>query len=149
MATAADEPAQALKDRVAGELKEYERGREVYANRKFFEYEQATQNEKKIMGMVGQSERAATIPRPGEWVVQAPLKVKAGRKWNASQSLSSLRDSMDGSNAKSRRSRPRPFPTGRGPPSPSSSSTVWASAPRRTSRWSTASRAAVPPHSEP
>ena len=112
MATAADEPAQALKDRVAGELKEYERGREVYANRKFFEYEQATQNEKKIMGMVGQSERAATIPRPGEWVVQAPLKVKAGRKWNASQSLSSLRDSMDGSNAKSRRSRPRPFPTG-------------------------------------
>ena len=63
MATAADEPAQALKDRVAGELKEYERGREVYANRKFFEYEQATQNQKKIMGMVGQSERAATISR--------------------------------------------------------------------------------------
>eukprot|EP01043_Picozoa_sp_COSAG02_P012300 COSAG02_NODE_473_length_21601_cov_136.065994_5_plen_1466_part_00 len=112
------EPAQALKDRVAGELKDYERGRELYANRKFFEYEQATTNEKKILGMVGQSERKATIPRAGEWVVQAPLKVKAGRKWNTSQSLSGLADSLDGSQSgpggKStrRRSRqPRPFPT--------------------------------------
>ena len=109
---AAEGPAQALKDRVASELKDYDRGRELYANRKFFEYEQATQNEKKIMGMVGQSERKATIPRAGEWVVQAPLKVKAGRKWNTSQSLSSLADSMDGSAAKSRRRsrQPRPFP---------------------------------------
>ena len=76
--------------------------------------QQATQNEKKIMGMVGQSERKATIPRAGEWVVQAPLKVKAGRKWNTSQSLSSLADSMGGgsSGAKSRRRsrQPRPFP---------------------------------------
>ena len=106
-------PAQALKDRVAGELKDYERGRELYANRKFFEYEKATQNEKTIMGMVGQSERKATIPRAGEWVVQAPLKVKAGRKWTSSQSLSNMSASMDGSAAKSRRkSRARPFPTG-------------------------------------
>ena len=52
---ATEGPAQALKDRMASELKDYDRGRELYANRKFFEYEQATQNEKKIMGMVGQS----------------------------------------------------------------------------------------------
>ena len=109
-------PAQALKDRVAGELKDYERGRELYANRKFFEYEKATQNEKKILGMVGQSERKATIPRAGEWVVQAPLKVKAGKKWNTSQSLSSLAGSMDGGSSAGGKSRrrsgrqPRPFP---------------------------------------
>ena len=42
---------------------------------------------------------------------------------------------------------PRPFPMGRGPPSPSCSSMGWASAPRRTYRWSTASRVAVLPHS--
>ena len=42
---------------------------------------------------------------------------------------------------------PRLFPTARGPPSPSCSSMGWASGPRRTYRWSTASRAAVPPHS--
>ena len=42
---------------------------------------------------------------------------------------------------------PRRFRTARVPPSPSCSSMAWASDPRRTYRWSTASRAAVPPHS--
>eukprot|EP01048_Picozoa_sp_COSAG05_P033325 COSAG05_NODE_13296_length_435_cov_0.750000_2_plen_61_part_01 len=58
-------PQQALKDRVAGEVRDYERGRDIYAHRKFHEYEKESQGEKKIMSMVGQSEKRASVPRPG------------------------------------------------------------------------------------
>lgn len=110
MSTDSAAPQQALKDRVASEVRDYERGRDIYAHRKFYDYEKATQGEKKIMSMVGQAEKRIALPRPGEWVVQAPLKVKAGRKWNASKSLNSLRKSLDGSGESSRRAQPRPFP---------------------------------------
>lgn len=107
---AGNEPQQALKDRVAAEVRDYERGRDIYASRKFNDYEKATQGEKKIMRAVGQPEKRVSIPRAGEWVVKAPLKVKAGKKWNKS-----MRESLDGSGNASRvsaggASRSRPFP---------------------------------------
>ena len=109
---AANEPQQALKDRVAAEARDYERGRDIYARRKFHDYEKATQGEKKIMRAVGQPEKRVAIPRAGEWVVQAPLKVKAGKKWNKSGSsaLSSMRASLDGSGASNGNDNSRPFP---------------------------------------
>ena len=51
MSTDSAAPQQALKDRVASEVRDYERGRDIYAHRKFYDYEKATQGEKKIMSM--------------------------------------------------------------------------------------------------
>eukprot|EP01051_Picozoa_sp_SAG22_P017884 SAG22_NODE_2864_length_2143_cov_66.695205_1_plen_331_part_00 len=115
---AANEPKQALKDRVASEVRDYERGRDIYARRKFHDYEANTQGEKAIMKAVGQNEKKVSIPRAGEWVVKAPLKVKAGKKWNKNMRKSLDRSgvgSVDGSGRVSpTRSRPFPSPGGGG-----------------------------------
>jgi hypothetical protein len=100
-----EEPQQALKDRVASEMRDYERGRELYASRKFKEYEKATQNERKILNMVGKSEKPSPIPRQGEWVVKAPLKIQGKEKWKLSKSLGELSQSKAAET-----SGARPFP---------------------------------------